>query len=86
MRITILGATGNMGRRVIAEALSRGHDVMGVARNREGLSKLPSSVDAQIGDANRIDDVIKLSTGQDVMNVYSEFIARGSSNHTVVTH
>lgn len=67
MRITILGATGNMGRRVIAEALSRGHDVMGVARNREGLSKLPSSVDAQIGDANRIDDVIKLSTGQDVV-------------------
>ncbi len=67
MRITILGATGNMGRRVIAEALSRGHNVMGVARNREGLSKLPSSVDAQIGDASRIDDVIKLSTGQDVV-------------------
>ena len=56
-----------MGRRVIAEALSRGHGVMGVARNREGLCKLPSSVDAQIGDANRIDDVIKLSTGQDVV-------------------
>jgi len=67
MRITVFGATGNIGRRVIAEALSRGHEVMGVARNQAGLSKLPSSVDAQIGDANKIDDVIKLSNGQDVV-------------------
>ena len=27
MRITVFGATGNIGRRVIAEALSRGHEV-----------------------------------------------------------
>lgn len=67
MRITIFGATGNMGRRVIEEALSRGHEVTGVARNREGFSKLPSSVDAQIGDANKLDDVVKLSSGQDVV-------------------
>lgn len=67
MRITVFGATGNIGRRVIAEALSRGHEVMGVARNQAGLGKLPSSVDAQIGDANKINDVIKLSTGQDVV-------------------
>jgi len=67
MRITVFGATGNIGRRVIAEALSRGHEVMEVARNQAGLGKLPSSVDAQIGDANKIDDVIKLSTGQDVV-------------------
>ncbi len=67
MRITVFGATGNIGRRVIAEAISRGHEVMGVARNQAGLSKLPSSVDAQIGDANKIDDVIKLSNGQDVV-------------------
>ena len=67
MRITVFGATGNMGRRVIAEALSRGHEVTGVARNSEGLGKLPPSVDAQIGDAKNIDDVIKLSAGQDVV-------------------
>ncbi len=67
MRITVFGATGNIGRRVIAEAISRGHEVTGVARNQAGLSKLPASVDAQIGDANKIDEVIKLSTGQDVV-------------------
>jgi putative NADH-flavin reductase len=67
MRIVVFGATGNMGRRVIAEALYRGHEVTGVARNSEGLNKLPASVDAQIGNAKNIDDVIKLSTGQDVV-------------------
>jgi len=57
-----------MGRRVIAEALSRGHDVRGVARNREGLSKLPSSVDTQIGDANRIDDIISTAESISAMS------------------
>src|SRR4051812_3219964 len=33
MKIVLFGATGNVGRRVAAEALSRGHDVVGVVRD-----------------------------------------------------
>ena len=33
MKIVLFGATGNVGRRVAAEALSRGHEVVGVVRD-----------------------------------------------------
>jgi len=33
MKIALVGATGNVGTRIVAEALSRGHDVTAIARN-----------------------------------------------------
>ena len=38
MKIAIIGATGNVGSRLVDEALSRGHQVTAVARN---ASRLP---------------------------------------------
>ncbi|WP_432279665.1 NmrA family NAD(P)-binding protein [Nocardia brasiliensis] len=32
MRITVFGATGDVGSRVVAEALTRGHEVLAVVR------------------------------------------------------
>ncbi len=39
MNIAIVGATGNIGRRILAEALSRGHAVKAIVRpeSREKL-------------------------------------------------
>jgi putative NADH-flavin reductase len=37
MKIAIIGATGNVGQRLVDEALSRGHEVTAVARNRSTL-------------------------------------------------
>lgn len=37
MKIALIGATGNVGRRVTAEALSRGHEVIAIARDVSGL-------------------------------------------------
>lgn len=33
MKIVLFGATGNIGRRIVAEALRRGHEVVGVVRD-----------------------------------------------------
>jgi uncharacterized protein len=33
MKIAIIGATGNVGQRLVSEALSRGHEVTAIARN-----------------------------------------------------
>ncbi|MBY8943430.1 MULTISPECIES: NAD(P)H-binding protein [Pseudomonas] len=41
MKVVVLAATGRIGRTVISELLSRGHDVTAVARRPE---KLPSSI------------------------------------------
>ena len=67
MKITILGATGNTGSRVVTEALSRGHEVTAVVRNPISTNNLPSGIRVLTGDASNIEDVIKFSTGQDVV-------------------
>ena len=37
MRIALIGATGNVGQRITAEALRRGHEVIAIARDVSGL-------------------------------------------------
>jgi uncharacterized protein len=48
MKIAIYGATGMIGSRVVAEALSRGHDVTGITRSG---GDLPAGVHPVRGDA-----------------------------------
>jgi pyruvate,orthophosphate dikinase len=52
---------------VVAEALHRGHDVTGVARNIGRFDELPVGVTPRAGDARNVDDVAELSVGQDVV-------------------
>ncbi|RVX41707.1 hypothetical protein EDD27_4272 [Nonomuraea polychroma] len=65
MRITIFGASGAVGSRVVAEALSRGHDVTAVVRDPARLAHTPARVRA--GDASDVEHVAALSAGQDVV-------------------
>jgi len=41
MKIAIIGATGNVGRRLVEEALRRGHDVTAIARGTSTLAPGP---------------------------------------------
>ena len=57
MRIALIGATGNVGQRITAEALRRGHEVIAIARD---VSKLepqagvtPAQADLRDKDATR---------------------------------
>ncbi|MFT5707387.1 MAG: putative NADH-flavin reductase [Oceanospirillaceae bacterium] len=67
MKITVLGATGKAGSRVITEALARGHEVTAVVRNPAAISNLPTGIKVITGDASNIVDVTAFSTGQDVV-------------------
>jgi putative NADH-flavin reductase len=67
MKITVLGAAGNAGSRVVTEALSRGHEVTAIVRNSSGSNKLPAGVKVLTGDAGNVEDVAKMSAGQDVV-------------------
>ncbi|MCP2277838.1 NAD(P)-dependent oxidoreductase [Nocardia amikacinitolerans] len=67
MRITVFGAAGEVGRRVVAEALARGHEVTAVVRNPERATNLPAEVEVRTGDAANVDDVESLSAGQDLV-------------------
>ena len=67
MRIIIFGAAGDVGSRVVAEALSRGHEITAVVRDPAQFSKLPAKVKARSGDAGNIEDVARLAAGHDLV-------------------
>ena len=67
MRIVVFGAGGNVGRRIVAEAINRGHEVTAVLRNPARATELPAGVATCIGDAANARDVAELSARQDLV-------------------
>lgn len=67
MRITVFGAAGNVGSRVVAEAVSRGHEVTAVVRDPARFHELHAAANPRAGDAANVQDVAELSTGEDVV-------------------
>jgi uncharacterized protein len=66
-RIVVFGASGMIGRRVVREALDRGHHVTAVARD---VSKITASADGltvAAGDATDPQSVAGLALGSDVV-------------------
>ncbi|GAA1537408.1 NAD(P)-dependent oxidoreductase [Actinomadura kijaniata] len=67
MRITVFGAAGGVGARVVAEALSRGHRVTAVVRDPARFRELPAAALHRTGDARDPGQVAALAAGQDVV-------------------
>lgn len=67
MRITVFGAAGAVGRRVVTEAVSRGHDVTAVVRHPSRATGLPAGVTVRTGDAADPADVAASARGQDLV-------------------
>ena len=63
MKITLFGATGNVGRSVAAEALRRGHEVVGVVRDPVAVTSPDPLVRLIKGDATRSADVASAVKG-----------------------
>jgi uncharacterized protein len=66
MKIAIIGATGNVGQRIVDEALHRGHNVTGIARDPFKLSPRNGLTLVQ-GDANDASRLGQLLIGHDVV-------------------
>ena len=64
MKIAVFGASGMVGSRVAAEAVSRGHEVAGVTRSG---GELPDGVSAVQGSANDVAAVKELVADSDVL-------------------
>lgn len=67
MRITVFGAAGATGSRIVREALARGHDVTAVGRSIEGLRDLPREAAVRTADATDAAQVRAASAGSDVV-------------------
>jgi putative NADH-flavin reductase len=72
MKIALVGATGNIGQRITAEATGRGHDVTAIARN---TSSVPTGghvtpVSADLADGDSVAQAVR---GHDVLVVSVKF-------------
>ncbi len=62
MKVALIGASGNVGSRTLAELFNRGHEVTGIARHPE---KLPArdGLTAKRGDMNDRAELVLLLAG-----------------------
>ena len=67
MKIVVIGATGNIGRRVAKEALSHGHEVTGVVRDPAAVEAPDPRVRLVKGDATKAEDVARVVKGADAV-------------------
>src|SRR5882724_7063422 len=67
MKIVVIGATGNIGRRIAKEAPSRGHQVIGVVRDPSAVQAPDPRVRLVKGDATRPDDIAEVVKGADAV-------------------
>lgn len=70
MRISLIGATGSVGSRVLAEALSRGHQVTAVVRDPAKLPARPGLTVVK-GDALDREGLAKKLSGDAVVTSYN---------------
>jgi putative NADH-flavin reductase len=84
MKMTIFGAAGNVGKRVIDEAIRRGHEVTAVLRNPSRATELNPAASVVIGEADNVDDVVRLSAGQDIV-ISATRPPQGEENQLVTT-
>lgn len=61
MKIALIGATGNIGAKVLTEALNRGHAVTGIVRNTDKLANTKGvrAVACDLADEKKLADAIK---------------------------
>lgn len=67
MRIAVFGALGNIGRRIVAEAASRGHEVSAVVRRPEQVAKVQEDAVPYVADATDREAVAELAYGHDLI-------------------
>jgi putative NADH-flavin reductase len=66
MKVAVIGATGNIGSKIVIELLTRGHDVSGITRHPEQLQPNVKFT-AKRGDVNNEAGLAELLAGHDAV-------------------
>jgi putative NADH-flavin reductase len=72
VKIFLLGATGNSGRRILRLALQRGHEVTALVRDEAKLRSLvdgtiPPNLRVSVGNISKSADIARVMAGHDVV-------------------
>jgi len=65
--IVVYGATGNIGSRIVDEALARGHKVIGVSRTPDKVTLKHPQFSMVAGDVSNVDSMVKVISGADAV-------------------
>jgi len=65
--VVVYGASGNIGSRIVSEALNRGHDVIGVTRNPASMTVDHVNFTARAGDVTDVESMLEIVAGADVV-------------------
>ena len=82
MRLFLLGATGNSGRRILRSALQRGHQVTAFVRNRDKLVEildrsLPQDLRVTVGDIAKSAELAAAMAGHDAVINAAGYVTEG---------
>jgi putative NADH-flavin reductase len=69
LKITVYGASGSIGSRIVAEALIRGHEVRGVSRSAEKLEGKHEGLEVVEGNVLEVESIRETIAGQDIVIV-----------------
>ena len=82
----VYGASGNVGRVIVEEALSRGHEVVGVSRDPGSLQNENSSFSAAQGDVTDPDSIIATVQGADAVIIAVGGVGPGNTPEEAVAY
>jgi putative NADH-flavin reductase len=86
MKLALIGATGNVGKTILEEALFRGHEVTAIVRDPKKLDIINDKLTIKIADVFDTDSLAAILTGHDAVissynsgwanpNIYADYIA-----------
>jgi putative NADH-flavin reductase len=81
MNIALIGATGNVGTRIVAELISRNHTVTAIVRRPEEVSTHPN-ITASKGDVSKEKELSTLLAGHDAIVSSLRFL--GTDPHKLI--
>ena len=67
LTVLVVGATGSIGRLVVAEALRQGHSVRALVRDAHKAARLPASASMIVGDVTRHETLVAAVEGIDAV-------------------
>jgi uncharacterized protein len=82
MKIALIGASGNIGSRILDEALRRGHIVTGIIRNTSRMELHSSIIEIVSSDLFNTDEVSRHFKGKDV--IISAFSPGNKNPHALI--
>lgn len=85
LTVLVVGATGSVGRHVVAEAVRQGHTVRALVRNQARATRLDPAAELVVGDLTRAETLVEATIGIDAV-VFTQGAAYGSSDAEAVDY